>query len=200
MRGIKRKRDIFTLAESVDNWFAASRSPEDPPETEGGEIIQDHATTFGEGSKPSRTSQVVPVGYPVTEGANRWLGIRFTTPAQSNGSKERSSRVLSSHPSPGGCHVARQPIGEREGGLVPLADGPVGPGGTGSVHSSLAQEATTWLGAHSTLTRRPERNSQGGTTETKGPGTPTARIIIEEGNLTPEDFWSMLRDAGYEVW
>ena len=200
MRGTKRRRDIFTLAESIDNWFEASGSAEDSPETGEGEILQDHATTFGEGFKPSRTSQVVPIGYPVKEGTNRWLGLRSTTPAQSNGLGEGSNRLLPSHTSPGGCHVARQPIGERERGQVLVAAGSVGLGGTGSAPSSLAQEASTWLGAHRTVTVRPDRNSQGGSTETKGPETPTTGTIIDEGNLTPEDFWSLLRDAGYKVW
>ena len=66
--------------------------------------------------------------------------------------------------------------------------------------SIQAYMASTWLGAHMTVTVRPDRNSQGGSTETKGPDTPTVGTIIDEGNLTPEDFWSLLRDAGYKVW
>ena len=155
MRGTKRKRDIFTLAESVDNWFVASESAEDLPETEESEIIQGHATTVGEGSNRARPSQVGPVGCQVMEGSNRWLGLRHTIPAQLDGFEEGSSRVPANHPSPGSCHVARRTIGEGEGGLVPLGGGPVDQGGIGDAHTSLAKEAATWLEARTPSTGRP---------------------------------------------
>ena len=200
MRGTKRKRDIFTLAESVDNWFGASGSAEEPPETGEGEILQEQVATFGEGSKPSLTSQAVPVGYPVKEGDNWWLGLRSTTPAQSDGPVEISNRLLPSYTGTRGCHVVGQLLVEGREGLVPVVVGSVTPCGPGTRPSSLAQGATTWLEAHNNVTGRPVRDRQGGVVETKGLETPTVGTSIDERDLTSEDLWSLLRDAGYEVW
>lgn len=93
MRGIKRKRDIFTLAESVDNWFVASKRVEDLPETEEGEIIHGHVVIVGEGSNWASPNRVDPVNRHVTDGANRWLGLRHTIPAQSDEFEGRSNQV-----------------------------------------------------------------------------------------------------------
>ena len=95
MRGTKRKRDIFTLSESVDNWFVASESVEYLPEAEEGvirrcgvnQIIQGHVNAVGEGSNQTRLNRVGPVSCHVTEGSNRWLGLRHTTPAPVDGTE-----------------------------------------------------------------------------------------------------------------
>ena len=199
MRGTKRKRDIFTLAELVDNWFVASGSAVDLPEMEEGGIVQGHATTFGEGSNYPHTNQVKPVGCHVGEGANRWLGLRPTIPSQLDGSGRGGTGVLANQPSPGGCHVAKQDI-DNGGGLVLVGADTLGQGETSNAHTSLAKEAVTWLEARDTPTGRPEGDNQGVSAETNGPGPPTVGPIIEEKDLTLEDFWSLLRDTGYEVW
>ena len=75
MRGNKRKRDIFTMVESVDNWFIASEPPISLTNTEEGEGVQAHAKSIGEGSNGSSTIQLNPVSSYVSEEANWWLGL-----------------------------------------------------------------------------------------------------------------------------
>ena len=78
--------------------------------------------------------------------------------------------------------------------------GQVDPGGIGDVHTSLPTEASNRLEARNPSAGRPERTNQGALTETSGLELPTAGTIFEERNLIQEDFWSLLRDAGYEEW
>ena len=200
MRGTKRKREILNLEGPVSNWFEASGCAETLPEPGEGKILQESGAAFGEGPKPSLTSHAVPVGDPVQKGANWWLGLRSTLPTQPNGPGEGSNRLLTGYPDTGGYYATGQPLVEEGEGLVPVGAGSVTPGGPNIRPSSLAQEAATWLGAHSNATGRPASDRQGVRTETKGPETPIAGINIDERDLTPEDFWSLLRDAGYEVW
>ena len=108
MRGNKRKRDIFTLAESVDNWFVANGNTVGLPETEEGEIAQGHAKSVGEGSNHPYTNQLNPDGSYEAEGANRWLGLRPTITPQLDGSGKGGTDELATQPSPGGCHVDQQ--------------------------------------------------------------------------------------------
>lgn len=142
----------------MDNWFGASGSAEEPLETGDEEGLQEQVTTFGEGSKPSLTSQAVPVMYPVTEGTNWWLGLQSTTPAQSDGSVGGPNRLLPSYAGTGGGHVAGQLLVEGREGLVPVMAGPITPGEPNVRSSSLAQEATTWLEGHSNAAGRPARD------------------------------------------
>ena len=74
------------------------------------------------------------------------------------------------------------------GGLGPVGADALSQGETNNVYTSLAKEAVTWLEARSTLTVRPEGDNQGLTAETNGHGPPTVGLIIEERDLTPEDF------------
>ena len=99
-----------------------------------------------------------------------------------------------------GYYATGQPLVEGREGLVPVGAGSANPGGPSIRPSSLAQEAATWLGAHNNTTGRPASDRQGVRTETKGPKTPIVGTSIDERDLTPEDFWSLLRDARYEVW
>lgn len=89
---------------------------------------------------------------------------------------------------------------EEGGGLISLGGGYINQGHIVNDHPSLAEEATTWLEARNPLTRGPERTGPIPLVGTDGPVTPTVGIAIEERDLTPKDFWSLLRDAGYEVW
>ena len=65
MRGTKRKRDIFTLSESIDNWFVASESVEYPPESEEGAIARCGVNTIIQGhanAVAATTSRRGPIG------------------------------------------------------------------------------------------------------------------------------------------
>lgn len=81
-----------------------------------------------------------------------------------------------------------------------MATSQLGTGGTGDVYTSLATEASDWLEARNTLIGRTTRANQGEPTETSGLEPPTNGVTLEERHLTQEDFWSLLRDAGYETW
>ena len=121
-----------------------------------------------------------------------------TSPGGRNGIE--SSRVQANPPNPVSCHVAGGTAGKEGGGLVPLGGGYINQGHIGNDHPSLAKEATTWLEARNPSTRGPERAGPAPLTETRGPAPTAVGIAIEERDLTPEDFWSLLSDAGYEVW
>ena len=187
------------MAESVDNWFLVSESAVDLPETEEGGVIQGHVTTFGEGPKYRDTNQDNPVGCHVGEGANHWLGLRSTIPSQLDGSGRGGTEVQANQMSPYGCHAA-EPVTDKGGGLVPVGADTLGQGNRSYAHASWSEEVVTWLGACSNPTGGPEGDSQGVPAETNDLGPPTVGPIIEKRDLTPEDFWSLLRDACYEVW
>ena len=193
MRGNKRKRDTSALAASVDDGLVTSGNPIGLPVTEEGEIAQVHAQSVGEGSKHPDANQLNPCGSYVAEGANRWLGLRPTITTQLDRYGKGGTSGPANQPSPGGCHVG-QPAAFIGEGLGPVGFDVLSQGEPSSAGTSLAKEAVTWMGARSTLTVRPER-------ETQGVSDPSAvGPIIEERDLTPEDFWSLLRDAGYDVW
>ena len=127
------------------------------------------------------------------------VGAKPTIPSQLDGSGKGDTGELANQPSPGGCHVDRQAT-VKGGGLGPVGADALSQGETNNVYTSLAKEAVTWLEARDTPTGRPEGDNQGVSAETNGPGPPTVGPIIEEKDLTLEDFWSLLRDTGYEVW
>ena len=102
-------------------------------------------------------------------------------------------------PSPGGNHVG-QPATVNNVGLGLLGYHALGPGEASSACESLAKKAVTWLGARGTLAARPERVNPSVSAEIEGSGPSTAGPVITDRDLTPEDFWSLLRDACYEVW
>ncbi len=87
MRGTKRKRDIFTVVESVDNWFVASEGVDSPTESNEGvigrygasQIAHGRTNLVGEESSQSVLSRVNPVSSHVIEGPNQWLGWRQST-------------------------------------------------------------------------------------------------------------------------
>ena len=66
MRGIKRKRDIVTLVESVDHWFVASEGVEGLPEMAGIKSHYSHTVTVGERPNRVSPSQADPVNRHVT--------------------------------------------------------------------------------------------------------------------------------------
>ena len=199
MRGNKRKRDPSALAASVDDGLVTSGNPIGLPVTKEGEIAQVYAKSVGEGSRHPNTHRLHPDGRYVAEGANRWLGLRSTITTQLDGSGKGGTSELANRPSPGGCHVG-QPAAFVGEGLGPVGLDVLSQGEPSSAGTSLAKEAVTWLGARSALTVRSERETQGVSAETHGSDPSDAGPIIEERDLTPEDFCSLLRVAGYDVW
>ena len=208
MRGTKRKRDIFTVVKSVDNWFVASESVEPPPESNEGVIgryganqsVHDHANTVGEESNQPSLNRVIPVSSHVTEGPNQWLGLRHATLDQLDGTGPRSIQAQTNPPNPASYYVVGPVIGEEGVGPVPLGVGYAYQGNIGNDQLSLASEATNWLEARNPLTRGTDRTVPDPVVGIDGPVAPTGGSAIEERDLTPEDFWSLLRDVGYEVW
>ena len=190
MRGNKRKKD---------NWSIASDHTVDLPNTEEGEGGQDHAKLIGEGCDDSFTTQLSSVSNDVPEGVNRWLGFDPNRLPQLDGSGKGVTSELANRPKPVGCHGG-QPITVHDVGLGPLGHHSLGPDKTDNAGGSLANEAVTWLGARGTLAVRSERANSSVSAKTEGAGPSNAGPVIEESDLTPEDFWSLLRDAGYEVW
>ena len=71
---------------------------------------------------------------------------------------------------------------------------------TGDIQTSWANEASDWLEARITLAGRVPSPNQGEPTEANDLEPPIAGVAIDERQLTQEDFWSLLRDAGYETW
>ena len=190
MRGNKRKRD---------NWFITNGNTVDLPNTEEDEGVQDHAKLIGEGSDDSFTTQLSSVSNDVPEGVNRWLGFDPNHLPQLDGSGKGVTSELANRPKPVGCHGG-QPITVHDVGLGPLGHHSLGPDKTDNAGGSLANEAVTWLGARGTLAVRSERANSSVLAETEGSGPLNVGPVIEESDLTPEDFWSLLRDASYEVW
>ena len=96
--------------------------------------------------------------------------------------------------------VARKPNPEGGGGLVTWATSQLDLGETGGVQTSWANEASEWLEARNTSVGRVPRLNPGEPTEANDLEPPTAGVDFDERQLTQEDFWSLLRDAGYETW
>ena len=180
MRGNKRKRDTSALAASVDDGLVTSGNPIGLPVTKEGEIAQVHAKSDGEGSNHPDTNQLNPDGSYLAEGANRWLGLRPTITTHLDGSGKGGTNELANQLSPGGCHVG-QPAAFIGEGLGPGGLDVLGQGIPSSAGTSLAKEAVTWLGARSTLTVRPERETQGVSVETHGSDPSAAGPILRRG-------------------
>ena len=160
MRGTKRKRNIFTLSESVDHWFGASESLGHSSEAEEGAIersevdpsLQGHCNANGEGSIQSRGTQGGPVSCPVTEGPHSWLGLRCDVLVPSDGTEPGAGQVQANPRGPVSSHVDRRTASEEGGRPLPVVGGDTGPGKAGNNYPSLAKEALTWLEASNSST------------------------------------------------
>ena len=183
MRGIKRKRDLVNVTESVE-----------------GDITHGQPVTVGERSNQVSPGQADPVNCYVPGLAHHELGLLNPNPTQLNRFGGESERVQANRLTPVVDQVTRRPNDKGGGGLVAWATSQLGTEVTGDAHPSLAAEASDWLGARNTLAGRLTRANQVEPTETSGPEPPTDGLNIEERHLTQEDFWSLLRDAGYETW
>ena len=163
-------------------------------------IVHGHTGLAGEGSNQPRSDQVTPVSSYKSEGPTRWLGLRHGPTAQLDGTGLRPIQAQTDHSSPASRQVVGHANEEEGAGPVQLEGGYAQHGNLGTVPLSLASEANNWLEARNPLTRRTERTGPAPLAGLNGSATPTGEIAIEERDLTPEDFWSLLRDAGYEVW
>lgn len=141
-----------------------------------------------------------PVSCPVTGGHNSWLGPRPTEPAWLDGTESELGQRQDNSQRLGSGHVVGGTAGKYGRGPLQLGGGYTNQGQAGNDHSTLAQEVTTWLGSRNPVINTPNGNGPGPLPETGGPTTTPVGIAIEERDLTPENFWSLLRDAGYKVW
>ena len=193
MRGTKRKRDTCT----VNSWVVTSEESHSNPHevvigrSEATGIVHGHTGLTGEGSNQLRSDQVTPISSYISEGPTRWLGLRHGPTAQLDGTGLRPIQTQTDHSSPAVRQVE---------GPVRLGGGHAQHGNLGTVPLSLASEASNWLEARNPLTRRTERTGPAPLAGLNDSATPTGEIAIGERELTPEDFWSLLRDASYEVW
>ena len=90
MRGIKRKRDIFTVVESVDNWFAASESVEASTEVDewtAGCTEVSHVTPVSP-QEAGRVDQIPPVRTQGVGGFTNRSGLDQIPAVQVQGPKE----------------------------------------------------------------------------------------------------------------
>ena len=195
MRGIKKKRDLVTLAESIDHGSVASEEVEGIPETTGIGLSYSHTVTVGASSSRVSPSQSGPANRHVTGMTHQWLGLSSTTPAQLDRLEGEANRLQANQPKPYSCQLSDKPNYEGEEGLINLPTG-----GTGNAHMSGAAGASGWLEARTNPAGRSTRASQGESSEGRDLEPPPAGVTIEERHLTQEDFWSLLRDAGYETW
>ena len=162
--------------------------------------LQSHCNANGEGSIQSRGTQGSPVSCPVTEGPHSWLGLRCGAPVPSDGTGPGAGQVQVNPRGPVSSHVDRGTASKAGGRHLPVEVGDPGPRQAGNNYPSLAKEALTWLGAGNSSTTAPGGTGPNPGTETEGPAATLGGITIEETELTIEDFWSLLRDAGYETW
>ncbi len=208
MRGTKRKRDIFTVVESVDNWFVASEGVDSPTESNEGvigrygasQIAHGRINLVGEESSQSVLNRVDPVNSHVIEGPNQWLGWRQSTSDQLDVTGPSSIRAQTNPLNPSSGHQGGLVTGAGVVSPVPSRGGYVHPRTLGNDQPSLALEATNWLEARNPSNRGTERTVPVPGSGSAGPAVSTGEVNIEERDLTPEDFWSLLRDVGYEVW
>ena len=196
MRGTKRKRDIFTVVESVDNWFVASEGVDSPTESNEGvigrygasQIAHGRTNLVGEESSQPGWSRITPVSSHVREGPNQWLGLRQSTSDQLDGTGPSSIQAQANPLNPISGYGGGPVTGEEGVSPVPSRGGYVHPGNLGNNQPSLASEATNWLEARNPSTRGTERTVPVPVVGSDEPATPTGGINIEERDLTPEDF------------
>ena len=181
MRGIKRKRNTCTL-------------PEVDPSIHGlGDANVEGSVQFGD-------TLVRPATGPVTEGPPSWLGLRCGAPVPLDETEPGASHVQANPRGPVSSHVGRGIASEEGGRGLPVEAGGPWPRQAGTQYLSLAKEALTWLEAGDSTTTALGGTGPSPEAEYEGPATIVGGITIDEAELTVEDFWSLLRDAGYETW
>ena len=181
--GLKRKRDLAVWADSVE-----------------GEFSHGHVGTVEEGSGQVSLGQLDPSNRHVLGGTHQGLGRVDDPPVRLDRAKREPDRVHVNPLDPISDRLAGRLALEGGGELVTGATSQLDLGETGDIQTSWANEASDWLEARNTLARRVPRPNQGEPTEANDLEPPTAGVTIDERQLTHEDFWSLLRDAGYETW
>ena len=114
VRGIKRKRDTPTRVDPVDNWSGPSEGGEPPFESKEGEIgryepnqiLHGHANAVGEGLSQSELNCAIPVSSHIKEETRPWLGLRYATSDQSDGTGSSPTPMQTDPLQPASCHVA----------------------------------------------------------------------------------------------
>ena len=172
----KRKRDIFTVIESINNWFEASN-----PDS--------HSSSAHEG---------VSSGHETTGDTLTQLTVNgWVAEGQKHGTNDKSATTLS-HVAPSCSHSS-----EGVGRLAELDEGDVAVPRTdhqlvmGKGKAGTPQGAPTSNGA-------PKRPVDGyrpdisdlGPSLVPAPTTGTAGVEEPTGRA----FWQLLKDAGYDVW
>ena len=147
-----------------------------------------------EGSIQFGGTQGSPVICPVTEGPHSWLGLRCGAPLPLDGTGPGAGRVQANPRGPISSHVGKGTTSEENEGHLPVEAGDPGPRQAGTQYLSLANEALTWLEAGDSSTTAPGGTGPRPGAETEGPAATLGGITIEE------NFWSLLRDVGYETW
>ena len=153
-----------------------------------------------EGSVQFGGTPVIPVICPVTEGPPKWLGLRCGTPLPLDGTGPGPSRVQANPKGPVNSHVGRGTASEESEGNLPVEAGDPWQRQAGTQYLSLAKEALTWLEAGDSTTTAPGGTGPSPGAETEVPAAIVGGITIDETDFTVEDFWSLLKDAGYETW
>ena len=196
VRGLKRKRGIFTVVESVDNWFTAYEGGENSVEVD--EVVVGHVDINHEvTTNPQATGpepQIVPVRSQGVEGSTNQLGVGCRSATQFPRTAEPGhSRGIRTSLGAGG-YVAK--MGPSRSNVSPTtsADGHVGTGGIGLTETNLAYEADLWLEAGTRATPNSVEAQH-----SESPGTLGLEARGHEWtDPTHQAFWALLKDAGYE--
>ena len=167
----KRKRDIFTVIESINNWFEAS----------------DPTTNVTEGSE-GETSGPRAVGTSSDSIVNHIVAAELTESIPNNGIWAEAAQVVPSHHHEG---IKQQPHTEvaTSSSFTPRAAAPLAaPTGYGSEPRG-DQEDPHLAGYQAGI-------GSAGTSDLPGPRT----TVAVERQLTIDVFWRLLADAGYDIW
>ena len=196
VRGLKRKRGIFTVVEAVDNWFTAHEGGETSVEVE--EVIAGHVDiNHDRTNNPQATGpepQIVTVRSQGVEGSTNRLGVGCHSPNPFPGTAEHGQgRGIDTSLGAGG-YMAKVGPSQPEFSSATSAEGHVGNGGTVLTETSLAHEATLWLEAGTRATPNPMGAQHSEPPEVLG----LEARGHEWTDPTHEAFWALLKDVGYE--
>ena len=170
----KRKADIFTVAESVTNWFEASGYTVASPEWPKGVVTNQHGPISEESTPPNSgpCGTIEPIAGWATGNPYTWLSATGSGPADFADWTEDGQGGM--------CPV--EPINQVEDG--PLGQGPA--------------DAANW-----TQVQPANREPTGGAEEgdlypVDTTGNPPAADVAKREGLSQHPFWALLMAAGYE--
>ena len=172
----KQKRNIFTVIESINNWFEASEPTTNT--TEGSEGEASSLRVIGTSSDPIKNHSGVVELAGSTSNEGPWTEVAQVAPSQRHEGIERQPQAEVAASSSLSPRVAA-PLAAVTG----YGSGPEGE------HESSHQEG-----------RQDNRYQAGigneGTSDLPGPCT-EAEV---ERQLAIDAFWRLLADAGYDIW